>query len=41
MGWGGGYEQLCSPASPKLLLGLDLGLAVTKLEETSEEPLKM
>ena len=22
----GGYEQLCYPASPKLLLGLDLGL---------------
>ena len=33
MGWGGwggvgwgGYDQLCCPASPKLLLGLDLGL---------------
>ena len=27
-GWGGvgGYDQLCCPASPKLLLGLDLGL---------------
>ena len=24
-GWGG-YGQLCCPASPKLLLGLDLGL---------------
>ena len=21
----GGYDQLCCPASPKLLLGLDLG----------------
>ena len=28
VGWGGvgGYDQLCCPASPKLLLGLDLGL---------------
>ena len=26
MGWVGGYDQLCCPASPKLLLGLDLGL---------------
>ena len=28
MGWGGwcGYEQLCCPASPKLLLGSNLGL---------------
>ena len=28
-GWGGVggcYDQLCCPASPKLLLGLDLGL---------------
>ena len=25
MGWGG-YDQLCCQASPKLLLGLDLGL---------------
>ena len=25
VGWGG-YDQLCCPASPKLLLGLDLGL---------------
>ena len=24
-GWGN-YDQLCCPASPKLLLGLDLGL---------------
>ena len=24
--WGGGYDQLCCPASPKLLFGLDLGL---------------
>ena len=22
----GGYDQLCCPASPKLLLGLDLGI---------------
>ena len=26
VGWVGGYDQLCCPASPKLLLGLDLGL---------------
>ena len=26
MGWGGGYDQSCCPVSPKLLLGLDLGL---------------
>ena len=26
MGWVGGYDQLCYPASPILLLGLDLGL---------------
>ena len=26
MGWGGCYDRLCCPASPKLLLGLDLGL---------------
>ena len=26
VGWGGCYDQLCCPASPKLLLGLDLGL---------------
>ena len=33
MGWGGGvgwgvisYDQSCCPASPELLLGLDLGL---------------
>ena len=25
-GWVGCYDQLCCPASPKLLLGLDLGL---------------
>ena len=25
-GWGGCYDRLCCPASPKLLLGLDLGL---------------
>ena len=25
-GVGGCYDQLCCPASPKLLLGLDLGL---------------
>ena len=26
MGGWAGYDQLCCPASPKLLLGLDLGL---------------
>ena len=26
VGWGGCYDQLCCPASLKLLLGLDLGL---------------
>ena len=26
----GGYDQLCCPASPKLLLGLDLGLGCDK-----------
>ena len=32
MGWGGlgGYDQLCCPASPKLLLGLDIGLGCDK-----------
>ena len=25
MGGVGGYDQLCCPASPKLMLGLDLG----------------
>jgi len=32
MGWGWwvGYDQLCCPASPKLLLGLDLGLGCDK-----------
>ena len=30
MGWVGGYDQLCCPASPKLLLGLDLGLGCDK-----------
>ena len=29
-GWGG-YDQLCCPASPKLLLGLDLGLGCDNL----------
>ena len=29
--WGGGYDQLCCPASPKLLLGLDLGLGCDNL----------
>ena len=32
MGWGGGYDQLCCPASPKLLLGLDLGLGCDNYE---------
>ena len=33
-GWGGmgGYDQLCCPASPKLLLGLDLGLGCDKIQ---------
>ena len=31
-GWGGCYDQLCCPASPKLLLGLDLGLGCDKNE---------
>ena len=26
VGWCGGYDQLCCPTSPKLKLGLDLGL---------------
>ena len=30
VGWLGGYDQLCCPASPKLLLGLDLGLGCDK-----------
>ena len=30
MGGVGGYDQLCCPASPKLLLGLDLGLGCDK-----------
>ena len=32
VGWGGVgcYDQLCCPASPKLLLGLDLGLGCDK-----------
>ena len=29
-GWVGCYDQLCCPASPKLLLGLDLGLGCDK-----------
>ena len=34
-GWGevGGYDQLCCPASPKLLLGLDLGLGCDNISE--------
>ena len=28
----GGYDQLCCPASPKLLLGLDLGLGCDNME---------
>ena len=31
MGGVGGYDQLCCPASPKLLLGLDLGLGCDKI----------
>ena len=29
---GDGYDQLCCPASPKLLLGLDLGLGCDKIQ---------
>ena len=29
-GWVGGYDQLCCPAGPKLLLGLDLGQGCDK-----------
>ena len=32
-GWGG-YDQLCCQASPKLLLGLDLGLGCDNCLET-------
>ena len=39
-GWGGwmdDYDQLCCPASPELLLGLDLGLGWDKnLQEIQE-----
>ena len=38
VGWVGGYDQLCCPASPKLLLGLDLGLGCDK--NTSYEALQ-
>ena len=31
-GWVGGYYQLCCPASPKLLLRLDLGLGCDNYE---------
>ena len=33
-GWGGvgGYDQLCCPVSPKLLLGLNLGLGCDKTQ---------
>ena len=40
MGWGGVggvggcYDQLCCPASPKLLLGLDLGLGCDNFVST-------
>ena len=46
MGWvggwggGGGYDQLCCPASPKLLLGLDLGLGCDKTQKTFQTQLK-
>ena len=32
VGRGGGYDQLYCPASPKLLLGLDLGLGCDNLQ---------
>ena len=31
VGWIVGYDQLCCPASPHLLLGLDEGLGYTKV----------
>ena len=36
MGGWGGYDQLCCPASPKLLLGLDLGLGCDKIIKFGE-----
>ena len=44
VGWGGvgGYDQLCCPASPKLLLGLDLGLGCDKIpKQLSQTPDKI
>ena len=32
MGGVSGYDQLCCPASPKLLLGLDLGLGCDNMK---------
>ena len=46
MGWGGWggvggcYDQLCCPASPKLLLGLDLGLGCDKKHNHQSEDFK-
>ena len=34
-GWVGCYDQLCCPASPKLLLGLDLGQGCDNLNQTT------
>ena len=36
----GGYDQLCCPASPKLLLGLDLGLGCDNNNKTNPAPMK-
>ena len=33
VGWVNGYDQLCCPASPKLLLGLDLGLGCNNVSQ--------
>ena len=33
----GGYDQLCCSASPKLLLGLDLGLGCDNMHNCSVE----
>ena len=38
MGVGGCYDQSCCPASPKFLLGLDLGLG---LDNTHQEVISL
>ena len=35
VGWGG-YDQLCCQASPKLLLGLDLGLGCDNFHQNDD-----